>query len=263
MTLFLISDLHLCDCGPRDNFFGDKNRLLRFNKFLDYVQSRNGVLYILGDLFDWWQTTVGASVMAYLPILNRISQMQHHYVIGNHDSTFKDLIYQWAMPDIPVIEDSELPFEEVIGGRKFAFLHGHEADPTCRSDNPDIGELTAIISGMLEDRNKGPVKKNGSVVEDKFIHSLELPLNIWRAVTHQRYRRIELIDGVEAYRLKVGADVVVSGHTHERGRIGTQHYNTGCWCRDCDTFVTIDDAGNVEIFEWTDNGPILNDSLLI
>ena len=56
----------------------------------------------------------------------------------------------------PLFQRAHGPFEEVIGGRRFAFLHGHEADPYCCDLNPGIGEITAIISGMLEDRNKGP-----------------------------------------------------------------------------------------------------------
>ena len=61
------------------------------------------------------------------------------------------------MIDHPLFQRACHPFEETIGGRKFAFLHGHEADPYCCDLNPGVGEITAIISGLLEDRNKGPV----------------------------------------------------------------------------------------------------------
>jgi UDP-2,3-diacylglucosamine pyrophosphatase LpxH len=61
--LFCVSDLHLGDRGPRD-CFNVKNREERFMAFLDHVESCNGRLVILGDLFDWWQVAMGASAKA-------------------------------------------------------------------------------------------------------------------------------------------------------------------------------------------------------
>ena len=54
MPIFCVSDLHLCDRGYRDNF-AVEGREARFHKFLDYVEAEGGRLYVLGDLFDWWQ----------------------------------------------------------------------------------------------------------------------------------------------------------------------------------------------------------------
>ena len=38
------------------------------------------------------------------------------------------------------------------------------------------------MSALLEDKNKGPIH-NGVAVEDTFINSLEMPLNLWRRLT--------------------------------------------------------------------------------
>lgn len=257
--IFCVSDLHLCDRGPRDNFIARGEE--RFFKFLDYVNQQQGELYILGDLFDWFQCNLSASMLAYADLLSRLAnvgELGALWVVGNHDNAFAKFIgsnvnLRMSRPTM------SKPFEATIGGKRFAFLHGHEADPTCSSLNPGIGELTAIMSAMIEDHNQGP-NKNGLAVEDVFIGALEAPLNIWRHVIHQATRRTELIDNVEAYRKAAGANVVISGHTHEPGRIGTYYYNTGCWCRDQDTFVRIDED-RIILYEWKD-GPYLFEGVL-
>ena len=63
MPIFCVSDLHLCDRGYRDNF-AVEGREARFYKFLDYVEAEGGQLYVLGDLFDWWQANLSKSVVA-------------------------------------------------------------------------------------------------------------------------------------------------------------------------------------------------------
>ena len=75
--------------------------------------------------------------------------------MGNHDNALAPLIGTPLMIDHPLFKRSCHPFEETIGGRRFAFLHGHEADPYCCDLNPGVGEITAIISGVLEDRTRG------------------------------------------------------------------------------------------------------------
>ncbi len=181
------------------------------------------------------------------------------WVVGNHDSALSAFLIEPAFDSViclPRLLLAPTPaFATTIGGKTFAFLHGHEADPYCRDLNPGVGELTAIISGLLEDRNKGPIH-NGRSVEDTFIDSLEVPLDLWRRLTRQANRLDEMIDGVEAYRKQKQADVVVYGHTHEPGQIGDYHFNTGCWCRNCDTFVRIADDGAVSLWQWGDGGAV-------
>ena len=62
MPIFCVADLHLCDRGFRDNF-AVEGREARFYKFLDYVEANGGQLYVLGDLFDWWQANLSKSVL--------------------------------------------------------------------------------------------------------------------------------------------------------------------------------------------------------
>jgi UDP-2,3-diacylglucosamine pyrophosphatase LpxH len=251
--LFCISDLHLCDKGPRDCFaFRGEDR---FRRFLDYVDSQGGQLRILGDLLDWWQCNLSRSVVAYQALLAAIEFTGIStpvWVAGNHDNALTEFIGTFIELRGLKLPTPSGPFETTIGDREFAFLHGHEADNYCADINPGVGEITAIISALLEDRNKCPVR-HGHLVEDSFISALEAPLNLWRHLTLQSGRREEMIDNVEKYRKAKRADVVVYGHTHEAGRIGDYHYNCGCWCRDQDGFTRIEDDGSVSMWTWAND----------
>ena len=250
MSIFCVSDLHLCNGGPRDNFA--VRGVNRFRNFVDWVEHQDGELVILGDLFDWWQSNLSASVKTYYGLLQQLDRLCPLYVFGNHDNALVEFIGEGLMPNIPVIRSAGGPFTREIGGRRFAFLHGHEADTYCNSLNPGIGEITAIMTALAEDKNNGP-NSRGHVVEDSMISAMEAPLNLWRHLTLQSNRRDEMIDNVEKYRIEKKSDVVIYGHTHKVGRIGDYHYNTGQWCRDHDTFVRIDDDGSVHTFEWSDD----------
>ena len=260
MPIFVVSDLHLADRGFRDNF-AVEGREARFYKFLDYVEAEGGQLYVLGDLFDWWQANLSKSVRVYQDLLARLTHVGPDgalWVAGNHDNALTDFIgseIKLRGLELPAVSRG---FEATIGGRRFAFLHGHEADPYCRDLNPGTGEITAIISGMLEDRNRGPFDRHHHAIEDQFIGTLEGALTLWRKLTFQQGRLDEMLDGVEAYRKEAGADVVVYGHTHEPGRIGDYHFNSGSWARTNDTFVRIEKDGRTAVWEWLpSNRPVL------
>jgi UDP-2,3-diacylglucosamine pyrophosphatase LpxH len=249
-TIFAISDLHLCDRGARDNFNARGED--RFLRFLDYVDHERGTLLVLGDLLDCWQCNFSASIMSYQKLLRAICCVPSRWVIGNHDGLLAEFLGTNIQLVNAFLPDMSGPFETTLGGRRVAFAHGHECDPTCNSVNPGLGELTAIISGMLEDRNKSP-NKYGRAVEDFFIGSLEAPLNLWRNVTWQKNRDAEMLGNAEVYRKAVGADVLVYGHTHTPTHTGTL-VNSGCWCRDTDTFVRMDD-GVPSLYVWDGERP--------
>jgi predicted phosphodiesterase len=248
MPTFCVSDLHATNRGFRDNF-AYNGREERFGRFLDFVEDSGGRLRVLGDLLDWWQANLGGTVVAYRALLDRLDAMGAEWVIGNHDNALAPLIGSPLMLNHPLFQRSRGPFEETIGGRRFAFLHGHEADPYCCDLDPGTGEITAIISGVLEDRNRGPFH-HGHPVEDEFVGTLENALTLWRTMTFQHGRQAEMVEGVEKYRREKQADVVVYGHTHVAGQIGDYHFNTGSWARDHDTYVFISDNGQTSVWEW-------------
>ena len=233
--------------GPWDNF-SHNGREERFNRFLDMVAGKAPVADS-GRLLRLVGVPLGAAIKAYLPLADRIAALDSDWVWGNHDNALSPLFGTPLMIQHPLFQRCTALCEEVIGGRRFAFLHGHEADPYCCDLNPGIGEITAIISGMLEDRNKGPFH-HGHPVADEFVGTLESALTVWRTLTFQHGRQAEMVAGVEKYRKEKHCDVVVYGHTHQPGRIGDYHFNSGSWARTNDTFVCIEDDGAVEVYEW-------------
>jgi UDP-2,3-diacylglucosamine pyrophosphatase LpxH len=55
--IFVVSDLHIGDGGPRDNFSVD-SKAQKFDCFLDYVEDCGADLFVLGDLFEFWQANI-------------------------------------------------------------------------------------------------------------------------------------------------------------------------------------------------------------
>ena len=163
-SIFVISDLHMGDGGPRDNFpLGDREKQL--NLFLDYVGSQQGELIILGDLFDFWQMNLSKIVMLHMPLLDRLAAMNATYVLGNHDADFDHFIGTGFLSH-PLFTKMARPFEREIGGKRFKFMHGHEVDPINSGDTPGTGRICCIVAGMREDKNGSPVLPDGEFVED-------------------------------------------------------------------------------------------------
>ena len=73
--IMIVSDLHIGDGGPRDNFAAD-NKVEKFSCFLDYVAGQQAELMILGDLFEFWQANIGRVLTRHLSLIERLAAMQ-------------------------------------------------------------------------------------------------------------------------------------------------------------------------------------------
>ena len=82
--IYCISDLHLGDGGPRDNFLPAKEKQLL--SFLDYVEEQDGELLILGDLFELWQANWSKVFTYRKHLLDRLAVLGATYILGNHDA---------------------------------------------------------------------------------------------------------------------------------------------------------------------------------
>ncbi|MGA3015437.1 MAG: metallophosphoesterase, partial [Bacteroidales bacterium] len=162
--IFVISDLHMGDGGPRDNFaLGDREKQLGL--FLDYVTQERGELIVLGDLFEFWQMNPSKIVTKHKLLLDRLAAMNAIYVVGNHDVDFDHFIGTGFLSH-PLFKKMSRPFEREIGGKRFKFMHGHEVDSFNLGDTPGKGRVCCILAGMGEDKNGSPVLPNGEFVED-------------------------------------------------------------------------------------------------
>jgi len=281
-TVFVISDLHLGDGGHRDNFaVGDRRRQL--DLFLDHVAQRGGELLILGDLFEFWQMNLSRIVTRHLELLDRLAAMQAVYVVGNHDADLRYFIGTGLLGHV-FFQRMCGPFERQIGSRRFKFMHGHELDPVNAGDAPQWGRVFAIVAGLLEERRGSPVARDGDFVEDNLEHVGEHlmgeiarevgQLGHWlhlggmaipreRLTPAQNPQRVrELLDVYHRDQQQSGYDVAVVGHTHCAGRGGNWYFNSGTWARKVNSYIEIDSAGEVQIFDWQNGQPSPNGEVL-
>jgi len=260
MQTYIVSDFHLCGgkSDPRDRFnYGDRPE--QFSKFLDYVGDHCGRLVIAGDLFDLWQCNFSLAFEANLPLLDRLAAMGATYVLGNHDVDLLRFVGKHFLGH-PIFDHMVTPFVLNDNDFKIRICHGHEADAYCSSLQPGIGRMTAILTGLLEDRNGGPMKGKFSV-EELSVGVLEKLVSWHERIWHRPQRDMLLIDGLKQYVDQGECDIVVAGHTHTPGRKGGWYFNSGCWCLRTNSFVLIAD-GQVACYDWDGTQPVLNTTLL-
>lgn len=273
--IFCVSDLHMGDCGPRDNFAGMNHgmREKEFLRFLDYVERRNGELIIAGDLFELWQGNISKVITCRKSLLDRLAAMGAKYMLGNHDI---DLLHfkerNGIRLDHPLFRDLHTEREIVVNGRHILLIHGHEQDVYCRDESPGIGRISAIYSGLREDRNGGPLSKwkyGGATVEARSLgHWDRFSRFCRRLVGQPNATMVMRREILETYKDR-DVDALIYGHTHEPGQfyrfsnvvgqyIDLPIYNTGTWAESVNTFAEIDSKGEVRLFDWTMGGAVRN-----
>lgn len=247
--IYCISDLHLGDGGPRDNFLPEKETQLL--AFLDYVEQQRGELLILGDLFELWQANWSQIFTTRERLLDRFAELKATYILGNHDA---DLYYfqgtNWI--NHPLFRSMVSHVCRFIGGRKIYFCHGHIADEYCASLVPGLGRITAIYTGLREDANGGPMLDKYRTVEQRSIGRMERLVSFFKVFSGKKDRFTEinrlLLEKVP------DADVIVFGHTHSAGKVaapdGRWLYNTGTWAERTCSFVSIEPSGAIQVWNW-------------
>jgi len=289
-SIFVISDLHMGDGGARDNFAatpkGQKPRKEQILSFLEYVKGRNGHLYILGDLFEFWQSSVGRVIVERLDLLDAFAEMNAVYVVGNHDADLQALIGT-NLINHKFFENMKEAFIEPIGGKNFKFMHGHEEDPFNSGDTPPLGRALSIAAGIVEDKVGSPFLESGESVETLLLQAVEgiKRMGKWLLkwlVSHipligKKYKILLQIQGgvtpaqdsslakqilVDYYKnkQKEGYDIAIVGHTHEPGRCQEWYFNSGSWATDVNSFIEITPEGKVQVYDWTDGTPVQNNT---
>jgi UDP-2,3-diacylglucosamine pyrophosphatase LpxH len=258
------------DGGPRDNFAAD-NKAQQFMLFLDFVQSQNGEIVVLGDLFEFWQANISRVLKQWMPIVNRLAQLQARYVIGNHDADFEEMIGAGLLCH-PFFERMSGPFSRTIGGKTFQFMHGHELDPFNRDGTPGWGRILSILVGIMEDRKGSPLLSAGGFTEKSLLKvsrgfmwmwnqsvnwfeknkNRQIPMDFEASLTPAQAP--EKVKGILALyqkdRLSRGYDVLVAGHTHKADSRGGWYYNSGCWVGLRNHFLRIEPDASVYVCEW-------------
>ena len=272
-TIFVISDLHMGDGGPRDNFAVD-NKEDELGLFLDYVESQNGSLVILGDLFEFWQANIGKVLMERIHVLDRFAAMGAVYVVGNHDADLEELIGA-DMLSHPFFDNMTRAFTREIAGRKFKFMHGHEVEPIDQNGSPGWGKILAILGGIIEDKKGSPLLSAGGKTEKILLKTGRWFMWLWNCFVNRFEKKCtsashphdfdhELTPSqspgrakgmVKLYHLDMITnkyDIAIVGHTHAAKSIDGWYYNSGCWVGLRKNFIRILPDSTVEIHDWTE-----------
>ena len=265
------------DGGPRDNFAAD-NKEYQFSLFLDYVTKEEGELFILGDLFDFWQSNVARVVSRQMNFIDRFAEMNATYIIGNHDADFEDFIGTGLL-NHPFFQRMSGPMERIIGPQKFKFMHGHEVDPMNHNGDPRWGRILAILRGIIEDRKGSPLLSAGGVTEKTLLgvsrsfmwlynNSINLleksprcegSYGVGGSLTpaSELHKARGILALYQKDRISGGYDILVTGHTHRGGTYMHWYFNSGCWVGLRNSFLRIDPDGSVCFYEWIHGGPVL------
>ena len=274
--IIVVSDLHIGDGGPRDNFSVD-GKAQEFGCFLDYVESCEAELFVLGDLFEFWQANISRVLVHRMGLIDRLTRMKAVYVVGNHDADFEHLIGTNILGH-PFFDRMSGPFERVIANKRFKFMHGHELDPFNRDGTPRWGRILAILGGILEDRKGSPLLSAGGFTEKTLLKVSRSFMWMWnnsvnlfeKSERHEKPHTLAesltpaqdptKIKGIlslyHANKLKEGYDYLVAGHTHRAGLFQDWYCNSGCWVGLRTTFLRIQPDGGIEVCEWKGGRPV-------
>jgi len=272
---FVISDLHMGDGGPRDKFELNPKREDDLLRFCDYVDDQQGLLRLLGDIWELWQMNPSDVLRRRLRVVQRFMCMLRDSVPGNHDIDITDPAIApifGLYPPIPWPDGIE-----IYKFKKIRFFHGHEVDPFNNTRNPGWGRVMAIAAGLYEDHNKSPVLPDGSLIEERLLkigNRIGMLANLASYSYHwikddappvvdfsvglrpvQSATRLgQHLVAVAADIKSRGYDIAVCGHTHIRGHYGHPkpwYYNCGSWSWNEEPFLRIDDNDQVTEWIWT------------
>ncbi len=216
-SVFFLSDAHLGFADPAEETHRE-NALIQF---FQWISDKADVLYIVGDLFDFWFEYASVIPRRFFRILCGLHRLREkgidiQYIVGNHDC--------WAETFFPDEMGIRVHFETVtpvLQGKRFLIGHG---DGIARKD---IGYR--ILKKLL--RNRLAVRLYKTIHPNA---AFKMALFFSRLSRNQRFIK-DKDEEYAAYARSffvLGFDCVVLGHTHRpfEYREGDRTYiNTGDW----------------------------------
>lgn len=260
--IFVISDLHLGDGGARDNF-SLNNRDEELDSFLDFVEKEKGQLIIIGDLFEFWQINLGKILIHRKLLIDRFAKMDAFYIIGNHDCDLEYLI-EFNILNHPFFQNMKKTFITEIGGKKFKFMHGHEYDVFNKGSTPGWGRIVTIFVGIFEDKLGSPMLSKKRTIEKTLSQVCNFVFKMWKWMAihlpsgikgeftprQNPSRIVSMVNLYKQNKEQEGYDIAIVGHTHAAAARDNWYFNSGCWTNKQNTFLKIDEHGDVKLFQW-------------
>ena len=123
--IYFLSDFHL---GAPDHVASLK-REKRIIKFLDQIKNDAAVIFVLGDMFDFWYEYKKVVPKGYVRILGKLAELTDsgiimHFFVGNHDMWMNG--YFEKELNIQVYHEHK---EFEFNGKKFIIGHGDGLGP--------------------------------------------------------------------------------------------------------------------------------------
>jgi len=123
--IYFLSDFHLGAPNYEQSLVREK----KIVQFLDEIKSSAAVIFIVGDLFDFWYEYRMVVPKGYVRLLGKLAEITDagipiHFFVGNHDMWMKDYLQKEL--DIPVYYE---PKEFTFNNKKFLIGHGDGLGP--------------------------------------------------------------------------------------------------------------------------------------
>lgn len=123
--VYFLSDFHLGIPDHKSSLSREK----RIVSFLESIKKETAVLFIVGDLFDFWFEYRKVIPKGYVRILGKLAELRDagieiHFFVGNHDMWMSGYFEQEL--NIPVYYEPKL-FE--FNGKRFLVGHGDGLGP--------------------------------------------------------------------------------------------------------------------------------------
>lgn len=208
---YSISDLHLGDKGPKDDFYGNEQKLA---EFLQSIPDNS--LILVGDVFELWQCHLDNIIAAYPDLIKLLFKRALYYITGNHDQAILKLN---VLPTFQIKMLLGVPVVEKLILGDILFMHGHQFD-AANSKYKWLGQSITGLAGWLEKY----IHKDIDVWAEQFVMKLK---KLGRFGYPDQYRK----DAI-AYAKKEGVKRIVIGHSHVEDYAKTddiEFYNCGCW----------------------------------
>lgn len=206
VKVFVISDLHVGDGGPRDDWVQYPEQFDKLFAFCQEAADQPGAkVIVLGDLFNGEygsrRCLNGPSLARVMGVLRPLNPT---YCVGNHDRK------AWKYEDHPIFEGFTMADTVNIYGT--LFCHGHQVD-LFNGAWGRMGRLASWAAGLIG--------KLSPELEDRL-----------RASGGRRSNHLAFARWMVKFAQAHGCSRVVCGHSHEPQTAGPVYANAGLFARD-------------------------------
>ena len=123
--IYFLSDFHLGAPNYEQSLVREK----KIVQFLDDIKHNAAVIFIVGDMFDFWYEYRTVVPKGFVRLLGKLAELtdagvQLHFFVGNHDMWMKDYLQKEL--NIPVYYE---PKEFTFNGKQFLIGHGDGLGP--------------------------------------------------------------------------------------------------------------------------------------